>query len=141
MLQVTPEIFIPESEISEEFIRSPGPGGQNVNKVSTAVQLRFNAATSPYLPPEVCERLVKLAGKRITKDGVLVINARRFRTREANRRDALARLLELIRRAAEKPKPRRRTKPGSAARGRRLDAKHRKSELKRLRGPVSLFED
>jgi ribosome-associated protein len=141
MLQVTPEISISESDISEEFIRSPGPGGQNVNKVATAVQLRFNAATSPSLPPEVRESLVKLAGKRITKNGVLVINARRFRTREANRRDALARFLELIRRAAEKPKPRRRTKPGPSARGRRLDAKHRKGEIKRLRGPIPLFED
>ena len=134
MIVVTPRITIDDSEISERFMRASGPGGQNVNKVASAVQLRFDARQSPSLPEDVRVRLMRLAGRRLTHEGVLVITAQRHRTQEANRRDALDRLLELIRRAAEPPVPRRPTKPTAASRRRRLEGKSRRSVLKRSRG-------
>ena len=120
MVAVTHDIILTEDEIKEEFVRSSGPGGQNVNKVATAVQLRFDVLHSPSLPEEVRDRLVRLAGSRMTGDGVLVIEARRHRSQEQNRRDARQRLFELIRQAAARPKKRRPTKPSRAARQRRL---------------------
>ena len=137
MIQVTDEIALSEDEIEEQFIRAPGPGGQHVNKVETAVQLRFDAARSPALSATVYGRLARLAGRRMTKDGVIVIAARRFRSRERNREDALSRLIELIRRAAAPVKHRRPTKPTRGAKQRRLDAKQRRGTLKKRRGPVS----
>ncbi len=133
MIRITPSIVIDEDEIQFEFIRASGPGGQKINKVATAVQLRFDASRSPSLPDDVRVRLVRLAGRRVNKEGVLVIDARRFRTQEQNRRDALERLIALIRRAAERPTPRRRTKPTLAAKTRRLEAKRRRGRIKRLR--------
>jgi len=130
--------FLNEDEIKIRFIRASGPGGQNVNKVATAAQLHFDVANSPSLPDGVRRRLTQLAGRKMTEDGVLVITARRHRTQEQNRQDALERLVELIRRAAEKPKKRRKTKPTQASKKRRLDAKHRRSEKKRLRRPPGL---
>jgi ribosome-associated protein len=133
MIQITSSIAIYESEIQEEFIRSSGPGGQNVNKVATTVQLRFDVANSPSLSDEVRERLISLARSRTTDDGVLIINARRFRTQGRNRRDAFERFVELIRRAAEKPRIRRKTRPTLASKIRRLEDKHRRTEAKNLR--------
>ncbi len=137
MIQVTPEIAINESEIGQDFVRSSGPGGQNVNKLSTAVELRFDVANSPSLPEEVRRRLMALAKSRITERGILVIEAQRFRTQLANRQDALERLLKLICQAARKPKVRRPTRPTRASRERRLEVKHRRSGAKQLRGRVS----
>lgn len=134
MIFVTPRIALADDEISETFIRSPGPGGQNVNKVESGVQLRFDAANSPALPPDVLSRLKKLAGSRMTLDGVIVITATRFRSQERNRVDARERLVELICRAAEKPKYRRPTRPTLASKKRRLNAKQRRSAVKRTRG-------
>jgi ribosome-associated protein len=133
MIPVTPSISLSEAELQEEFVRSSGAGGQNVNKVSTAVMLRFDVERSPSLPPDVRERLKKLAGSRLTNEGVLVIKAQEKRTQEGNRQDALERLAELIRRAAVVPKTRRATKPSRASQLRRLDAKKRQSETKQAR--------
>jgi ribosome-associated protein len=133
MIEVTSGIVIDENEIQEEFIRSSGPGGQNINKVATTVQLRFDVASSRSLAEDVRERLISLGGRRITEDGVLIINARRFRTQGRNRQDAVERLAELIRRAAEKPKGRRKTRPTLASKIRRMEDKHRRAERKRMR--------
>lgn len=141
MIRVTDAIAIDEREIQEDFVRSSGPGGQNVNKVATAVQLRFDVANCPSLPDDVRQRLIRLAGKRITAGGVLIVEARRFRTQERNRRDALDRLVKLIVRAAQKPKTRRRTRPTLASRQRRLETKRRQGQAKRLRKPLAGGED
>ena len=136
MIQVTPEISIRERELRLDFIRSSGPGGQNVNKVATAVQLRFDVFRSPSLPEDVRRRLVRIAGKKVSKEGVLLIDARRFRTQERNRQDAVDRLIQWVRRAAEKPKKRVKTKPTLSSRERRLEGKRQRSETKRLRKPL-----
>jgi len=141
MIRITPAIALDENEIQEEFIRASGPGGQHVNKAATAVQLRFDATRSPSLPDDVRQRLVKLAGKKMTEDGVMIITARRFRSQERNRQDAMDRLTALIRKAAEKPKPRRKTKPPLASKERRLEEKHQRSETKRQRKIVSPAEE
>ena len=133
MIPITPTLSIDESELAESFVRASGPGGQNVNKVASAVQLRFDVRHSPSLPEDVRQRLMRLAGHRLTLEGVLVITAQRHRTQEANRRDALDRLIELIRRATVPPVPRKPTKPTAASRRRRLDTKRRRSALKRTR--------
>ncbi len=136
MIEITPSISIGETEIEEQFIRSPGAGGQKVNKTETAVQLRFNARGSPALSNAAFLRLKTIAGRRMTKAGVIVITANQFRTQEANRRDALDRLIAMIRAAATAPRRRRPTKPSKGARTRRLDAKRRQSDLKQVRGKV-----
>jgi len=133
MIQITPAIEIDEGEIQFEFIRASGPGGQKVNKVATAVQLRFDAASSPSLPDEVRQRLIRLAGKRMTEDGVLVIHARRFRSQDRNRQDAIDRLIALIRKASVQPKSRLKTKPTTASKERRLEVKRRRSKTKHIR--------
>jgi ribosome-associated protein len=134
MIQINSRIAITEDEIDFEFIRSSGPGGQNVNKVSTAVRLRFDVRGSGSLPVEVRDRLIRLAGRRVGEDGVLTIHARSRRTQDSNRRDAIERLVELLQEACEKPKPRRATRPTRASRERRLDAKRRRGETKQGRG-------
>ena len=136
MIRITPDICIRETELRLDFIRSSGPGGQNVNKVATAVQLRFDVFTSPSLPEDVRRRLVRIAGKKVSKEGVLLIDARRFRTQERNRQDAVDRLIQWVRRAAEKPKKRVKTKPTLSSRERRLEGKRQRSETKRLRKPL-----
>jgi ribosome-associated protein len=133
MLIVTPDLVIDESELKETFVRASGPGGQNVNKVATAVQLRFDLKNSPSLPDPVRERLYRLAANQITTEGILVIEARRFRTQERNRQDARDRLIALVRRAAKAPRLRRPTRPSQAAREQRLEGKRRRGIKKRLR--------
>ena len=135
MIAINDELTLDDAEISETFIRASGPGGQNVNKVASAAQLRFDVGASPSLPGAVKARLKQLAGKRLTLDGVIVITAQRFRSQERNRDDARERLVALIRRAAEPPKPRRKTPPGAAQREARLAAKARRSITKQLRAP------
>jgi ribosome-associated protein len=140
MLYVTDRIRIDPAELEEVFLRASGPGGQNVNKVSTSVQLKFDARRSPSLPDDVRERLQRLAGRRLTSDGIIVITASRFRSQARNREDARARLIELIRAAATPAKPRRVTRPPHAARVRRAEAKQRRSRLKSLRRPTGWEE-
>jgi len=138
MIVVTPEIAIDERELSEQFVRATGPGGQNVNKVSTAVQLRFDAGRSPSLPRDVRERLLRLAGHLATDDGVILIIAQRFRTQDRNRVDARERLVALIQAAVEPPIPRTATRPTRASKRRRLEDKRQRSSTKSLRrGPKS----
>jgi ribosome-associated protein len=138
MIQITATISLRDDEIEEQFLRSPGPGGQKVDKTETAVQLRFNAGESPAISLEVLSRLEKLAGRRMTGDGVIIITASRHRTRERNRRDAVERLSELIRTASVPPKPRHPTKPTKGSKQRRLDSKQRNSAVKKWRSKVSL---
>jgi ribosome-associated protein len=133
MIRITDDIAIEEREIEESFVRSSGPGGQNVNKLSTAVQLRFDVRGSPSLPNDVAIRAMRLAGKRLTKDGVLVMVAQSYRTQERNRADALARLVELLQEAAVRPIARRATKPTKASREKRLEGKKLRSDIKGLR--------
>ena len=140
MIRVTPEIDIDEREIEENFVRASGPGGQNVNKLSTAVQLRFDVRHSPSLPGDVRARLERLAGSRLTRDGVLVIIAQRHRTQARNRQDALDRLIDLIRSAAVRPIKRRPTKPTRASRERRIEGKKRRAGIKRLRRTGPAFD-
>jgi ribosome-associated protein len=135
VIEVTPAISLADDEVQERFIRAAGPGGQNVNKVSTAVELRFDVRNSPSLPNAVAVRLMKLAGRRLTQDGVLVLVAQTHRTQERNRADALERLLELIREAAEPPPPpRKKTRPTLASKKRRVESKVRRGGVKSLRG-------
>jgi ribosome-associated protein len=136
MIQVTSDIFVDESELDLRFVRAGGPGGQHVNKSSTAVQLRFDAAGSPNLPYRVKERLGELAGQRLTAEGELVINAREHRSQEMNRQAAVSRLVALLRLAAEEPAPRKPTRPGRAAKRRRVEHKRRRGQRKQLRGKV-----
>jgi ribosome-associated protein len=134
MIRITPAIALDDAELHEDFLRASGAGGQNIQKVETAVQLRFDVRHSPSLPEGVRTRLERLAGRRLTKDGVLVITAQRHRTRERNRADALERLVALIREAAvPPPPPRRPTRPGKAARARRMDGKTRRAGVKAMR--------
>jgi ribosome-associated protein len=133
MIEITPSLSIDESELSFDYIRSAGPGGQNVNKVSTAVQMRFDLEGSSSLPEDVKSRLHRLARNRITEEGVLIIEAHRFRTQEQNRADALARLVALIQQASEPPKPRKKTRPTAAARAKRVDEKRQRGVIKQMR--------
>jgi ribosome-associated protein len=141
MIYVTDQIMILENELEFDYVRASGPGGQNVNKVSSAVQLRFNAAASPGIPKEVRLRLEKLARNRINNAGELVIHAQRFRNQAQNRQDAIDRLVALLRQAAVKPKKRKRTRPSRKAKERRLAAKRRRSETKRLRRRIPGTEE
>jgi ribosome-associated protein len=141
MIRINDSITIDESELLFEFLRASGPGGQNVNTVSTAVRLRFAVMACPSWSEDVRTRLMGLAGRRVGRDGVLSIEARRFRTQEANRRDALERLVQLVLKAVERPRTRRKTKPSAASRTRRLEAKRRRGQAKQVRRPPGRVED
>ena len=141
MIAITRSIALDERELHFDFVRASGPGGQNVNKVATAVQLRFDVRNSRSLTEGVRERLIRLAGKRVTREGVLVIEASRFRTRERNRQDARDRLVQWLEKAAAPVKPRRKTRPTAGSRERRLEGKQQRSETKRVRKPVSTSDD
>jgi len=141
MIRVTSKIRLEENEVAFDFVRASGPGGQNVNKAATAVQLRFDVGASPSLPEEVRARLRNVARNRINADGILVIEARRYRSQARNRGDAMRRLVDLIRKAAEKPTPRRKTRPSAASRERRLEEKRRRSWVKRKRRPLPRTQD
>lgn len=140
MIIITSTIKIKEDEIKFDFIRSSGPGGQNVNKVSTAVQLRFDVKNSPALSDDIRSRLVRLAGKRITEDGTLIIKAKSFRTQKQNRKNAVNRMIKLIQKAAEKPKTRFKTKPSLASKKRFIEAKKHRAGIKKMRSSVSINE-
>ncbi len=133
MIEINNKIFIPETELQFNFIRSSGPGGQNVNKVSTAVQLRFDIINSPSLSDEVKRRLIVKSGNKVTKEGILIIEAKRFRTQESNKQDAIERFTELIRKAGRKPKKRIKTKPSYKSKQKRIEEKKKRSETKKLR--------
>ena len=137
MLEVSPSVVIAEAELDERFVRASGPGGQNVNKVATAVELRFNAAASPAIAPDVLARLRTLAGSRMTDEGVLLIDARRHRTQAQNREDARERLADLVRQALVKPRRRRKTRPTRSSVEQRIQSKRRRSDVKRRRGGVA----
>ncbi len=137
MIQVTDDISIQEDEIQFKFIRSSGPGGQNVNKISSAVQLRFDIENSPSLPEDVRKRLIELAGNRLTEQGVLILDSRRYRSQERNRQKAIDRLIELIIKASQVPKSRIETKPTQKSQERRLKAKHERSEIKDQRKSIT----
>jgi ribosome-associated protein len=141
MIHITHAISIDEKEIQESFVRAPGPGGQNVNKVATAVQLRFDVLNSPSLPQEVRDRLVRLAGKRVNQAGILRIEATRYRLQEKNRQDARDRLIDLVRRAAIRPRVRRETLPSRSAKMRRLETKRRTSKTKQARASIAPWSD
>jgi len=138
MIQVTPHIFLDDDEVRESFIRASGPGGQNVNKVETSVQIRFDVKSSPNLPADVARRLITLAGQKMTKDGILVLTAREHRSQEQNRKAALARLIDLIQKASVRPKYRQKTKPTYASKLRRLEKKQQRGGLKKNRGKINL---
>jgi len=133
MIEINNKIFIPETELQFNFIRSSGPGGQNVNKVSTAVQLRFDIINSPSLSDEVKRRLIVKSGNKVTKEGILIIEAKRFRTQESNKQDAIEKFTELIRKAGRKPKKRIKTKPSYKSKQKRIEEKKKRSETKKLR--------
>ena len=133
MIEITPSVKIDDSEIQLEFIRAAGPGGQNVNKVATAVQLRFDVRNSPSLTTAVKARLIKLAGSRVTEDGILIIEAKRHRSQEQNRLDGIQRLVTLIQKALEVPKARKATRPSIRAKAARVDAKKKRGQIKRIR--------
>lgn len=141
MHPITPQIALGDDELQFSYVRASGPGGQNVNKVSTAVQLRFDAAASPSIPEDVRQRLLRLAGKRATDEGTIIIDARRFRTQEGNRLDAVERLTTLIAAAATPPRPRHKTKPTKASCRRRVEEKRQRSDTKKARGKVADGDD
>jgi len=140
MIRITRSIAIDDKEIKMDFIHASGPGGQNVNKVATAVQLRFDIKNSPSLSNDICERLIRLAGRRVSREGVLVIQARRFRSQERNRKDAIDRLVKLIKEAVKRPSPRRSTRPTRASKERRLNTKRQRADIKQLRQRISSQE-